>query len=357
MTGEKRVALTPALCRRCVARGARVLVERGAGRASGFPDQAYRAAGGRIIGSASRLWAAADLIVKVKEPVRAEFGRLRRGQALFAYLHLATEPALARVLLRQHTLALAYESVRAADGSYPLLIPMSQLAGRLAIQTGTNLLETTQGGSGILLGRVGGAPAGHVVIVGAGSVGAQAAAVAVALGARVTVLDIDRRKLAALQAAHPGQITTRISRPATLARAVAEADLLVGAVLIPGARTPVLITRAMLRRMHPGSAIVDLTIDQGGCVEGIRPTSHARPTYRDRGVTIYAVRNTPALVARTATLALTHATGPYLEAIARLGLDRALAGDPGLAEGITVRNGRIVLAPVAQSLGFDGLKG
>jgi alanine dehydrogenase len=349
-TGETRVAMTPSLCRRCVALGARVLVERGAGGCAGFPDSAYRAAGARVVAGTPGIWAAADLILKVKEPQPAEFAILRRGQALFTYLHLAAEPELARVLLRKRILGIAYETVQAEDGSLPLLKPMSQVAGRLAIQIGAYFLQSQHGGSGTLLGGIPGTLPGHVVVVGAGNSGAHAVQMAAGMGARVTVLDVDARKLEAIDTEYRGRVVTLVSNRANLDHALGDADLLVGAVLIPGARAPVVVTRRMVARMRAGSVVVDIAIDQGGCIEGIRATTHRRPVYVADGVIHYAVPNMPAMVGHTSTLALTQATEPYVALLVDKGIEPALMNSTGLAHGLTTEGGKIRNAAVARAL-------
>lgn len=349
--GETRVALTPALCRRCTAAGARVAVQSGAGVLAGFADADFRAAGAEVAETAAEVWGAADLILKVKEPLAAEFALLRDEQVLFTYLHLAAAPALAKVLVEKRVLAVAYESVVGRDGSFPLLKPMSQIAGRLAIQVGAYFLQSQHGGSGVLLGGIPGTMPGHVVVVGAGNSGAHAVQMAVGMGARVTVLDLDPRRLETIDAEYHGRVVTLMSNPANLEQEIADADLLVGAVLIPGARAPLVVRRAMLARMRPGSAVVDIAIDQGGCVEGIRATSHADPIYLEDGIVRYAVPNMPALVGRSATIALTQATEPFVALLAERGVAEALASNPALAAGVNTRAGAVVNATVAAALG------
>ncbi len=351
--GETRVSMTPSLCRRCVALGAKVLLEKSAGLTAGFTDAEYRAAGATLVADAARVWRAADLILKVKEPLPAEYGRIRTGQAIFTYLHLAAGPELARVLLEKKVLGIAYETVEATDGSFPLLKPMSQIAGRLSIQIGAYFLQSQHGGSGVLLGGIPGTMPGHVVVVGAGNSGAHAVQMAAGMGARVTVLDLDMRKLEALDMEYRGRIVTLMSNPANLEHEVADADLLIGAVLIPAARAPTVVTREMVSRMRPGSVIVDIAIDQGGCIESIRPTSHRDPVYEKHGVIHYAVPNMPALVGRTSTLGLTQATEPYVALIVRRGIEAAIAELPGLARGVNTEDGRIVYPAVAKALGFS----
>jgi alanine dehydrogenase len=350
--GETRVSMTPSLCRRCVALGARVIVQKSAGMSAGFTDAEYRAAGAVLATDAPRVWGSSELILKVKEPLPAEYALLRDGQALFTYLHLAAGPALARVLLKKGILGISYETVEGADGSFPLLKPMSQIAGRLAIQVGAYFLQSQHGGSGVLLGGIPGTLPGHVVVVGAGNSGAHAVQMAAGMGARVTVLDLDTRKLEALDSEYRGRVVTLMSNPANLESCVADADLLIGAVLIPAAKAPTVVTGAMVALMRPGSVIVDIAIDQGGCIESIRPTSHKEPVYKEHGVIHYAVPNMPALVGRTSTLGLTQATEPYVALIVQKGIEGALAGHKGLARGVNTRGGRITYDAVAAALGF-----
>lgn len=350
--GETRVSLTPNLCRRCVALGAKVLVQKSAGVTAGFGDSEYRAAGATMVDDAAKIWRNADLVLKVKEPLPPEYGLLREGQTLFTYLHLAAGAELAKVLLRKKVVGIAYETVEGADGGYPLLKPMSQIAGRLSIQIGAYFLQSQHGGSGVLLGGIPGTMPGHVVVVGAGNSGAHAVQMAAGMGARVTVLDLDTRKLEALDSEYRGRVVTLMSNPANLAHEVADADLLIGAVLIPAAKAPVVVTKQQVATMRPGSVIVDIAIDQGGCIESIRPTSHRAPVYQEYGVIHYAVPNMPALVGRTSTLGLTQATEPYVAMLVERGIARSLAEHPGLARGVNTRDGRIVNAAVAEALGY-----
>jgi alanine dehydrogenase len=350
--GETRVSMTPSLCRRCVTLGAKVLVEKSAGMSAGFPDAEYRAAGATIVGAAAKVWRAADLILKVKEPLPAEYDRLRDGQTIFTYLHLAAGPELTKVLLRKRILGIAYETVEGADGSFPLLKPMSQIAGRLSIQIGAYFLQSQHGGSGVLLGGIPGTMPGHVVVVGAGNSGAHAVQMAAGMGARVTVLDLDTRKLEALDTEYRGRVVTLMSNPANIESEVADADLLIGAVLIPAAKAPIVVSSKTVARMRPGSVIVDIAIDQGGCIESVRPTSHTTPTYREHGVIHYAVPNMPALVGRTSTLGLTQATEPYVAMLVSKGIERALAEHKGLAKGVNTKDGQITYDAVAKALGM-----
>jgi len=350
--GETRVSMTPSLCRRCVTLGARVVVQKGAGLSAGFADAEYKAAGATLEGSAGKVWAAADLVLKVKEPLPAEYPRLRKGLTLFTYLHLAAGAELTRMLLKKDVLGIAYETVEASDGSFPLLKPMSQVAGRLAIQIGAYFLQSQHGGSGVLLGGIPGTLPGHVVVVGAGNSGAHAVQMAVGMGARVTVLDLDPRKLETLDAEYRGRVVTLMSNPGNLEHTVADADLLIGAVLIPAAKAPIVVNRKMVAHMRRGSVIVDIAIDQGGCIESIRPTSHEEPVYEDSGVIHYAVPNMPALVGRTSTLGLTQATEPFVVQIVQRGIEAALAESRALAKGVNTRAGKLVNEAVAKALGM-----
>jgi alanine dehydrogenase len=350
--GETRVSMTPSLCRRCVSLGAKVLIQKSAGLTAGFTDAEYRAAGATLVADAPKVWRAADLILKVKEPLPAEYDLLRDGQAIFTYLHLAAGAELAKVLLKKRILGIAYETVEGSDGQFPLLKPMSQIAGRLSIQIGAYFLQSQHGGSGVLLGGIPGTAPGHVVVVGAGNSGAHAVQMAVGMGARVTVLDLDTRKLEALDSEYRGRVVTLMSNPANIESEVADADLLIGAVLIPAAKAPIVVSAKTVARMRPGSVIVDIAIDQGGCIESIRPTSHKNPVYEQHGVIHYAVPNMPALVGRTSTLGLTQATEPYVAMLVHKGIERALAESPGLARGVNTAGGKITYDAVAKALGF-----
>jgi len=348
--GETRVAMTPNLARRCVALGSKVLVEKGAGLSAGFTDAEYRHAGAQSAQTAKRLWADAELVVKVKEPLPEEYGRMREGQALFTYLHLAAGPELTRALVAKRVLAIAYETVEAQDGTLPLLKPMSQIAGRLAIQIGAYFLQTQNGGAGVLLGGIPGTAPGHVVIIGAGNSGAHACRMATGMGARVTILDLDTRKLELIEEEYGGRVVTLLSNPANVEASVAGADLLIGAVLIPAARAPIVVNKAAVASMRPGSVVVDIAVDQGGCVETIRPTSHHVPTYSHNGVVHYAVPNMPALVGRTSTIGLTQATEPFIIRLVERGVQRALEENRGLAKGVNTRDGKITNLAVAKAL-------
>jgi alanine dehydrogenase len=351
--GETRVSMTPSLCRRVTALGGEVLMEKGAGLSAGFADEEYKSAGAMLVGSAAKVWKGSNVILKVKEPQESEFPLLQEGQTIFTYLHLAACPDLAKELCRKNVLGIAYETVEGSDGSFPLLKPMSQVAGRLSIQIGAYRLQSQLGGSGVLLGGIPGSMPGHVVVIGAGNSGAHAVQMAAGMGARVTVLDLDTRKLEALDNEYRGRVVTLMSNPANVASEVADADLLIGAVLIPAARAPIVVPKKVVQKMRPGSVIVDIAIDQGGCVETIRPTSHEKPTYQEYGVIHYAVPNMPALVGRTSTMGLTQATEPFVALMVQKGVERALTEHAGLGRGVNTRNGRIVYDAVALALGFD----
>ena len=349
-TGEQRVALTPAGVHALVEDGHGVVVEREAGAGSGMRDDEFVAAGARMA-AVDEVWREADMILKVKEPVPEEYPRLRAGQVLFTYLHLAAVPDLARELIRSGAIAIAYETVQRADGSLPLLTPMSEVAGRLAVQEGAYHLGVAHGGRGILLSGVPGVPPGNVVILGGGTAGLSAARIAVGLGADVSVLDVNLDRLRQIDDMFRGQIVTLASNGYNIARAAERADLLVGAVLIAGARAPVLVGADLVARMKPGAVIVDVAVDQGGCVATIHPTTLLDPIYVVSGVVHYGVANMPALVPRTSTFALTNATLPYVRALARQGAAKAVAADPVLAKGANVWRGAVVHPTVAAALG------
>ncbi len=347
---EFRVGATPDCVRAYVRAGHSVLVQQGAGRGAGFDDAAYVSAGASLAASAAEVYGLADMIVKVKEPLPAEYGLLRPGQLLFTYLHLAAVPELAQVLCQQRVTAIAYETIQLADGSLPCLTPMSAVAGRLSVQQGAKYLECAFGGRGVLLGGVPGVPRGRVVILGGGVVGTHAAKMAVGLGADVTMLDISARRLGELDDLFAGRVQTLFSNEGNLAASLAQADLVIGAVLLPGAAAPKLIRREHLRHMLPGALIVDVAVDQGGCAETTRPTSHDEPIYAVDGVLHYAVPNMPAAVARTSTLALTSTTLPYGLAIAERGFEAAAVARPELRGGLNVANGTIMHPAVAAAM-------
>lgn len=348
--GEQRVALTQAGTRALVEQHHRVLVERGAGVGSGILDDEFTKAGAELV-SVDQVWAEAELILKVKEPVPEEYPRLRSGQSLFTYLHLAPAPELTRALRKADVIAIAYETVQRPDGSLPLLTPMSEVAGRLAVQEGAFFLTKARGGRGILLSGVPGVPPGNVVILGAGTVGLNAAKVAVGLGADVSILDVNLERLRHVDDLFGGRVVTLFSNSYNIARAVERADLLVGGVLITGARAPVLVTEAMVATMKPGAVIADVAVDQGGCIATIRPTTLLDPVYTVSGVVHYGVTNMPALTPRTSTFALTNATLPFVVELAGKGPERAVRDNPALASGVNLWRGRIVHPAVAESLG------
>ncbi|WPZ18378.1 alanine dehydrogenase [Geobacillus subterraneus] len=349
---ENRVAITPAGVLSFVQAGHTVLIEKEAGIGSGFNDDDYARAGARIIERAEDVWAQADMIMKVKEPLPSEYGYFRPGLILFTYLHLAAEPELARALKESGVIAIAYETVQVGR-TLPLLTPMSEVAGRMAAQIGAQFLEKPYGGKGILLGGVPGVARGKVAIIGGGVVGTNAAKVAVGLGADVTIIDLNADRLRELDDIFGHQITTLMSNPMNIAEAVAEADLVIGAVLIPGARAPKLVTEDMVKAMKPGSVIVDVAIDQGGIVEtSDHVTTHDDPTYVKHGVVHYAVANMPGAVPRTSTIALTNVTMPYALQIANKGVTQAIADNPALELGVNVANGEITYEAVARDLGY-----
>jgi len=347
---ESRVGLTPAAVAELTHGGHRVTIEAGAGVASGFLDAHYVAAGAAL-GSAAEAFAA-ELVVKVKEPQPVEWPMLREGQVLFTYLHLAAERALAEALRARGVTAIAYETVTDRDGRLPLLTPMSEVAGRMSIQVGASALQRANGGRGVLLGGVPGVAPGRVVIIGGGISGAHAAQMAVGLQADVTILDRSVPRLAWLAEQFHGRAKVVMANAETIDEYVVGADLVIGAVLVPGAAAPKLVSRAQVQRMADGSAMVDIAIDQGGCFATSRPTTHAAPTFIDEGVVHYCVTNMPGAVGRTSTFALTNVTLPYVAAIARAGWQHALAADPGFAAGLNVHAGQIRHPGVAQALGL-----
>jgi len=348
---EFRVGLVPDGVRMLCRAGHEVLVEIGAGEGSGFPGDAYLEAGARVA-EREEVWSDAELLVKVKEPNATEAGLLHSGQILFAYLHLAPAPALAHALQEADVRAIAYETIQHPDGSFPVLAPMSEVAGRLATQIGASLLQKDQGGKGLLLGGVPGVRRGRVTVLGAGTVGINALRVAHALGAEVDVLDVDLKRLTYVYDIFSGELNTLYSNAANIERSVEAADLLIGAVYTLGRRAPTLVTEGMIASMEPGSVVADVAVDQGGCVETIHPTTHSEPTYRVHDVTHYGVANMPAAVPRTSTFALTNTTLPYALALANEGAEAALLADPALAKGANVWRGEIVCQGVAESLGL-----
>ncbi|MDD5704749.1 MAG: alanine dehydrogenase [Kiritimatiellae bacterium] len=346
---EYRAGMTPACVRAYVAAGHTVTVQAGTGTAAGFEDEAYVAAGARMCDRTEDIWAQADMIVKVKEPIGAEYGYFRKGLLLFAYLHLAADEALTRALLQSGVAAVAYETIRLEDGTLPCLKPMSEIAGRLSVQEGAKCLETPFGGRGVLLGGVPGVRPGKVAILGGGVVGTNAAKMAAGMGADVTVLDVSARRLEYLDDMFNMRLTTLYSTPDSIAAAIAECDLLIGAVLLPGARAPRLVRRAQLALMKPGAVIVDVAVDQGGCVETTHATTHDQPTYVVDGIVHYAVANMPAAVARTSTLALTSATLQYGLMLAGKGVTDAAKDCPAIAAGVNCLDGQCCCEGVARA--------
>jgi alanine dehydrogenase len=351
-THEYRVGLVPGSVRELAHHGHEVVVETGAGAAIGFDDRAYQAAGARIVADAAEVFAAAELIVKVKEPQPQEAALLRRDQILFTYLHLAADRALTLGLIRSGVIAIGYETVTDARGGLPLLAPMSEVAGRMSVQVGAHCLEKEQGGIGVLLGGVPGVPAAKVVILGGGVSGTNAARMAMGMEAYVTVIDRSLPRLYELDLQFGAQLHTLYSTMENIEREVTAADLVIGAVLIPGGTAPKLVSRALVRAMRPGTVVVDIAIDQGGCFETSRPTTHAAPTYVEEGVVHYCVTNMPAAVARTSTVALNNATLPFALALAERGWRRALAEDPHLRNGLNICRGRVTHPAVAHDLGL-----
>jgi alanine dehydrogenase len=350
---EYRVGLTPESVRELVAHGHEVWVETGAGTGIGASDADYVAAGAVIQGAAADIFAGCEMIVKVKEPQAVERAQLRRGQILYTYLHLAPDPEQTADLVKSGVTAIAYETVTGPGNSLPLLKPMSQVAGRMSIQAGATALEKAHGGRGVLLGGVPGVLPARVVVIGGGVVGFNAAQMAVGMGAEVTILDRDPAALERLDSHFEGRARTLYSGRAAIAAEIASADLVIGAVLVPGAAAPKLVTRAMLATMKPGAVLVDVAIDQGGCFETSRATTHADPTYIVDGIVHYCVANMPCAVARTSTYALNNVTLPHALRIADLGWKAALQADPDLAAGLNVHDGRITCEPVARELGYQ----
>ena len=349
---EYRVGLVPAGARELVEAGHEVLVQSGAGKGIGVEDTDYVAVGAKVVASAKEIFDGAELVVKVKEPQLEECRLMRAGQTLFTYLHLAPDPEQAKALLQAGVSAIAYETVGSADGTLPLLTPMSEVAGRMSVQVGAASLQKANGGRGVLLGGVPGVPPAKVVILGGGVSGTSAAEMAVGMRADVTVVDTSLKKLRALDAVFGGRLKTCASTADAIESLVSQADLVIGAVLIAGAAAPRVVTRSMVSKMKPGSVIVDISIDQGGCIETSRPTTHADPTFVVDGVVHYCVTNMPGAVPRTSTFALTNATLPYIKALAKHGTEQALTRDPFLAQGLNVHAGAITHEAVARDLGM-----
>jgi alanine dehydrogenase len=346
-TEENRVAVTPTGVAAFVGRGHKVLVQTSAGAGSGFTDRAYEGAGAMLVNKAGEIWAHSDLIMKVKEPQAGEFGFLRPGLILFTYLHLAASELVTRILLEKRVTAIAYETIQLEDGSLPLLAPMSEIAGRLSIQVGAWCLQAENGGRGILLGGASGVRPGKVVILGAGMSGSAACQVAVGMGADVRILDINPTKLRYVHDILSGHVTTLMSNRANVEEEAVEADLVIGSVLIPGAQAPKLISRSLVKRMKPGAAFVDISIDQGGCAETSRPTTHDQPIYMEEEVVHYCVTNMPAIVPNTSTYALTNSTLSYGLELANRGFPQALIRNKALAKGLNIYDGKVTHEGVA----------
>jgi alanine dehydrogenase len=349
---EYRVSLTPDGAATLRQSGHEVWLEPSAGQGSGFSDDEYRKAGAMIACSKDEVFKKAELILKVKEPLLSECHLFRPSQVLFTYLHLASLPDVTKVLLGSKVTAIAYETTEAKDGSLPMLRPMSEIAGRMSVQIGAQYLEKIHGGRGVLLGGVPGVEPGKVVVLGAGVVGSSATRMAVGLGAQVTVINLDVERLRSLDDQYQGRIVTRAASSATIEEVVCSADLVIGAVLVPGARAPKLVSRSLVSRMKPGSVIVDVSVDQGGCIETTRPTTHSEPVYIVDGVLHYCVANMPGIVPRTSTYALTNATLPYLLRLASDGVDRAIRSDLGLAKGVNLKDGKVTHRGVAEAHGL-----
>jgi alanine dehydrogenase len=350
---EYRVGLTPAGVRELTSAGHKVLIEQDAGAAIGLSDEAYQQAGAEIAETAAAIFDAAELIVKVKEPLEDERRQLRSGQALFTYLHLAPDFEQTRDLVDSGAVCIAYETVTDDDEGLPLLAPMSEVAGRMAIQAAAHALEKTQGGMGVLIGGVPGVAPANVVVIGGGVVGINAARMAMGLGADVTILDKSLARLKNLDEQFGPQLKTIYATAESIDCAVLSADIVVGAVLLPGARAPKLISRQMLAKMKPGSVLVDVSIDQGGCFESAKPTTHDQPTYQEQGVIHYCVANMPGAVARTSTFALTNATLPFVMALANKGIKQALLDDPHLLAGLNIYQGKVTYQAVAEAHGYE----
>ncbi len=349
---EYRVSLTPEGAATLHQSGHEVWLESSAGQGSGFSDDEYRQVGASVVDSKDEVFKKADLILKVKEPLLSECHLFRPGQILFTYLHLASLPDVTKALLSSKITAIAYETTEAKDGSLPLLKPMSEIAGRMSVQIGAQYLEKIHGGRGVLLGGVPGAEPGRVVVLGAGIVGSSATRIAVGMGAQVTVINLDVERLRYLDEQYQGRIVTLAVSPSIIEKAVCSADLVIGAVLVPGGKAPKLVSRSLVSRMKPGSVIVDVAVDQGGCVETTRPTTHSEPVYVVDGVVHYCVANMPGIVPHTSTYALTNVTLPYLLQLAGDGVDRAVRSDPGLAKGVNLKDGKVTYRGVAEAHGL-----
>ena len=350
-TNENRIALTPAGVNELTKRGHTVNIQKGGGVGSGFSDEEYVSAGANILDTIEEVYASADMIVKVKEPIEPEYNLIKEDQLVFTYFHFASHKPLTDAMINSGSVCLAYETVTSPDGSLPLLVPMSEVAGRMAIQEGAKYLEKPQQGRGVLLGGVPGVPPAKVMILGGGVVGTQAAKMAAGLGAQVTILDINLQRLRYLEDVMPANVTTRFSNEYTIKQMIGNHDLIVGAVLIPGAKAPSLITREMLKDMRPGTVLVDVAVDQGGCIETCKPTTHEDPIFIIDDIVHYCVANMPGAVPYTSTIALTNATLPYAIKLADMGWEKACQQDEGLKNGLNVVNGKVVHKGVADA--FD----
>ena len=350
---ENRVGLTESNVRQLVENGHQVLVEAGAGKGSSIFDEDYESAGAQVLANKEEVYRRAQMIVKVKEPLPEEYDLLREDQILYTFLHLAPEPKLTQALLKQKVKAVAYETIQAEDGSLPLLTPMSEVAGRLSAQIGAVYLQKDHGGKGVLLGGVPGVFQGHTVIIGGGTVGVNAAFIAIGLGSKVTILDLNPTRLEYISHHYHGRVQTLYSNRENIEGAVRTADLLIGAVLLAGSKAPKLVTKQMIASMSEGGVVVDVSVDQGGCIETTRPTSHEDPTFVYEGIIHYAVPNIPGIVARTSTYALTNVTFKYALDIANKGLEKAVKESPALARGLNVYKGKVTYEPVARDLGLD----
>ena len=350
---EYRVGMVPNHVRALTQRGHTVYVERGAGLGSGFMDQQYESAGAQMADSAEFVWTQSEMIVKVKEPVASEYDLIQEGQLIYTYLHLAADPTLTEVLLKKNVSGVAYETIETADGRLPLLVPMSQVAGRMATQVGAQYLQKANGGKGVLLGGVPGTRRGRVVILGGGVVGTHAAQIAVGMGADVRILDINAQRLEQLDFMFNGRVQTLYSDPYVIAEQAKQADLIIGAVLIAGAKAPTLINRQLISQMEPGTVVVDVAVDQGGCIETCHPTTHDAPTFLVDNVVHYCVANMPGAVSRTSTLALNNTTRPHLLALVEHGVEEACRKDPSLLLGLNTYRGKCTHQAVATSLGYE----
>jgi alanine dehydrogenase len=348
---ESRVGIVPAGVKALVDAGHQVLVENNAGELSSMPDADYKSAGAEIVVSPADVWKRAQMVVKVKEPIQSEFAHLRDGLVLFTYLHLAPLPQLTDALLKNNVTGIAYETIKDRNNTLPLLVPMSEVAGRMSVQVGATYLEKERGGRGVLLGGVPGVPPAQVAILGGGIVGTNAAKIALGMGAIVSLIDLNLNRLRELDDIFGGRVYTLASNSYTIAKAVEHADLVIGGVLIPGAAAPKLVTKAMVAHMKPGAVIVDVAIDQGGCIETAHPTTHSNPAYEVNGVVHYCVTNMPAAVPHTSTLALTNATLPYVMKLAQMGAEKAIQSDNAVREGVNTYRGHVTYPAVAESQG------